>query len=147
MKDGQREKPDGILALARETADAVGRLTMQHLRLARLEMQADLRAMGVQAALLALLVALAIVGYGLAMAGLGLVIARGLHDGLALLLIGVTHLLGAGVGIVIAVARLRRIRPMNATADEVSRSLAPLGLGSDSTAAAPSAGKGLEDAR
>ncbi len=147
MKDGQRDRPDGILALARETADAVGRLTMQHLRLARLEMQADLRAMGVQAAVIALLVALAIVGYGLAMVGLGLSIARGWHDGLALLLIGVAHLLGAGVGILVAVRRLRRIRPLNATADEVSRSLAPLGLGANGGGVAPSPGSGLENAR
>jgi hypothetical protein len=139
MKEGLKEKPDGIIALARETADAIGRLTVQHLRLARLEMRADIRAMGVQAGLIAVLAALAVVGYALAMAGLALVITSGWRAGLAFLLIGGGHVSAAGVGIFIAVARLRRMRPMNATADEVNRSLAPLGLAS--MASPPEAGK------
>ncbi len=130
MKDGLKDKPDGIIALARETADALGRLTVQHLRLARLEMRADMRAMGLQAGLIAVLAALAVVGYALAMAGLALVITSGWRSGVVFLVIGGGHVLAAAVGIVIAVERLRRIRPMNTTADEVNRSLAPLGLSS-----------------
>lgn len=128
MKDGHEERPDGIIALARETVDALGKLTMQHLRLARLEMRADLRTMGSQAALIALLTAVGVVGYGLLMAGIAVALGRGWNEGLPFLLIGSGHIVAAGVGIWVAIARLRRIRPMNATADEVTRSLAPLGL-------------------
>jgi len=74
MKNGERDKPDGVIGLARETADALGQLTVQHLRLARLEIKADLRTMGLQAGLIAVLVALAIVGYGLTMAGLAVIL-------------------------------------------------------------------------
>lgn len=129
MKNGDRDKIDGVVGLARETADALGRLTVQHLRLARLEIKADLRAMGLQAGLIAVLAALATVGYGLTMAGLAIILDGGSKGGVPLLVIGVVHVVGGCVGILIAVARLRRMRPMNATADEVNQSLAPLGIG------------------
>jgi len=134
MRNAERDKVDGVVGLARETADALGRLTVQHLRLARLEIKADLRAMGSQAGLIAVLAGLGIVGYGLTMAGLALLLDGGLQGGIPLLIIGSVHVVGAGAGILMALARLRRLRLMNATADEVNQSLAPLGIG---TAAKP----------
>jgi hypothetical protein len=134
MRNGERDKPEGVVGLARETADALGRLTVQHLRLARLEIKADLRAMGLQAGLIAVLAGLGTVGYGLTMAGLALFLDGGSKGGIPLLIIGGVHVLGAGAGILIVLARLRRLRLMNATTDEVNQSLAPLGIG---TAAKP----------
>jgi hypothetical protein len=134
MRNAERDKVDGVVGLARETADALGRLTVQHLRLARLEIKADLRAMGSQAGLIAVLAGLGIVGYGLTMAGLALLLDGGLQGGIPLLIIGSVHVVGAGAGILMALARLRRLRLMNATADEVNQSLVPLGIG---TAANP----------
>ena len=128
MRNGERDKADGVIGLARETADALGQLTVQHLRLARLEIKADLRTMGLQAGLIAVLVALAIVGYGLTMAGLAVILGGGWAGGIHLLIIGICHVAAAGLGIVIVLLRLRRLRLMNATADEVNRSLEPLGL-------------------
>jgi hypothetical protein len=138
MKNGERDKTEGVIGLARETADALGQLTVQHLRLARLEIKADLRTMGLQAGLIAVLVALAIVGYGLTMAGLAVILDGGSTGGIPLLIIGIVHVLAAGIGILIAVVRLRRMRLMNTTAAEVNQSLAPLGLG---TATKPTAGQ------
>ena len=129
MRNGERDKPEGVVGLARETADALGRLTVQHLRLARLEIKADLRAMGLQAGVIAVLAALATVGYGLAMAGLAIFLDGASKGGIPLFIIGLVHLVAAGVGIVVAVLRLRRVRLMNATADEVNQSLTPLGIG------------------
>ena len=138
MKNGERDKAEGVIGLARETADALGQLTVQHLRLARLEIKAVLRTMGLQAGLIAVLVALAIVGYGLTMAGLAVILDGGSTGGIPLLIIGMVHVVAAGVGILIAVVRLRRMRLMNTTATEVNQSLAPLGLG---TATKPTAGQ------
>jgi hypothetical protein len=138
MKNGERDRTEGVIGLARETADALGQLTVQHLRLARLEIKADLRTMGLQAGLIAVLVALAIVGYGLTMAGLAVILDGGSTGGIPLLIIGIVHVVAAGVGILIAVVRLRRMRLMNTTAAEVNQSLAPLGLG---TATKPTAGQ------
>jgi len=129
MKNGERAKVDGVVELARETADALGRLTVQHLRLARLEIKADLRTMGLHAGIIAVLAGLATVGYGLAIAGLALVLDGGARGGVPLLVIGTLHAVGACIGIVVAVLRLRRLRLMNSTADEVHQSLAPLGIG------------------
>ena len=129
MRNGERDKTDGVVGLARETADALGQLTVQHLRLARLEIKADLRTMGLQAGLIAVLVALAIVGYGLTMAGLAVILGGGSAGGVPLLIIGIVHVVAAGMGLLIVVLRLRRLRLMNATADEVNQSLAPLGIG------------------
>jgi hypothetical protein len=120
------DKADGVLGQARETADALGRLTAQHFRLARLEIKADLRAMGLQAGLIALLTAIAVVGYGLVMAGVAFILGGGAGGGIPLVIIGVAHVVAAGVGILIARVRLRRVRLMNTTAGEMNRSLAPL---------------------
>ena len=133
MRNGERDKADGVVGLARETADALGQLTVQHLRLARLEIKADLRTMGLRAGLIAVLAALATVGYGLTMAGLAIILDGGSKGGIPLLAIGIVHVVGAGVGILVVVYRLRRLRLMNATADEVNQSLAPLGLGTTSS--------------
>ena len=130
----ESDKADGVFGLVRETADALGQLTIQHLRLARLEIKADLRAMGLRAGLMALLTAIAVVGYGLAMAGLAFVLGGGTAAGFPLLIIGIAHVVAAGIGIVIAGLQFRRVRLMNTTAGELNLSLAPLGVG---TASAP----------
>jgi hypothetical protein len=138
MRNGERDRSDGLVGLARETADALGLLMVQHVRLARLEIKADLRAMGRQAALMAGLVALVIVGYGLTMAGIAILLDGGKSGGLPLLVIGVVHMAVAGLGILIAALRLRRVRLMDTSADEMNQSLAPLGLGA---ATKPESGK------
>ena len=128
MKQGDSGKPDGVIALARETADALGRLTVEHLRLVRLEMKADLQAMTRRAAVLASLGTLLIVGYGLGMAGLAILLGEGVSAGSALLIIGGTHFLVAGVAIIISLLRLRRMRLLASSAGEMNQTLMPLGL-------------------
>jgi hypothetical protein len=141
MRNGEREKMDGVIGLMRETADALGRLTVQHLRLARLEIKADLRAMGLQAGLIAVLFALGIVGYGLTMAGLAAFLGNSTAVGIPLLLIGIAHVVAAGIGILVAIARLRRMRLMNVTADQVNQSLVPLGIGTATKPASDQTGE------
>lgn len=132
MKDGART--EGVIGLMRETADALGRLTVEHLRLARLEIKSDLRTMGRQAGAIAVLVALAVVGYALAMAGLALLLGGSTATGGPLLIIGVAHLLTAMVAIAVVRARMRRVRLMDTTANEMSQTLE---LGISQTSARP----------
>jgi len=129
MKNKGNERADGVLGLAQETMDAFRQLIVQHLKLARLEIKADLRAMGIQAGLIALLAAVAVVGYGLVMAGLAFILAGGTTGGTPLILIGVAHMVAAGVGIHFATIRMRRVRLMNTTAGEVSRNFESLEVG------------------
>jgi len=136
MRNGDGGKADGVLALAREAADALGDLTIEHLRLARLEMKADLQAIARRTAVLMTLGTLLVVGYGLGMAGLAIVLGEGVSAGAALLLIGGSHFLVAGVAIVIALLRLRRTRLLATSAGVMSQSLSPLGLEPETTRAA-----------
>src|SRR5512138_3053603 len=129
------DKADGVLGLARETADALGRLTVQHLQLARLELKADLRAMGSSAATIIVLGAIAVVGYTLAIAGVALRLGSGPVDGLPFVVIGGAHVVAASIGIVIARVRMRRVRLLNTTAGEVNLSLAPLRVAAAPTGA------------
>jgi uncharacterized membrane protein YqjE len=123
MRDGANGKAEGVVALVQQTADALGRLTVEHLRLARLEMKSDLREMGRQVARLAVMTALAVVGYGLGMAGLALILGQRPATGVPLLIIGAAHVLIAGAAIVLAVVRLRRVRLMRSTTEEISQTL------------------------
>jgi ABC-type multidrug transport system permease subunit len=134
-----------VIGLVRETADALGRLTVQHLRLARLEMKSDLRAMGSQAVSLIILAALAMVGYGLGVAGFALLLGGNPRVGSPLLIIGAIHLVTTGIAIAVAIVRLRRVRPMNATAEEMSQTL-ELGI-TTATAKAAKAGPPDEEGR
>ncbi len=61
---------EGIATLLRGTADAMGQLLAGHLKLARLELVEDAKAMGRPAILVAICAMLAAVGYGLVMLGL-----------------------------------------------------------------------------
>ncbi len=116
MKDGVSGRADGLIGSVRETADALGRLTVEHLRLARLEMRSDLRAMGQHAAALAVLVALAVVGYGLAMAGFALLLGGSTATGVPLLIIGAAHLATAGAILAMLVAGTFRAASLAAPA-------------------------------
>jgi hypothetical protein len=121
MKDGA--KTEGVIGLMRDTADALGRLTVEHLRLAQLEIKADLRTLARQARVFGVLAAMAVIGYGLAMAGLGLLLGGSSGTGLSLLIIGVAHLVAAAVAAAIVRVRMRRVRVMNTSVVEMSQTL------------------------
>jgi hypothetical protein len=64
----------GVSELAREAALNLGHLLGQHVKVAQLELKAELHAMGRRACLIAVLATLIALGYGLAMVGLAVVI-------------------------------------------------------------------------
>ena len=64
----------GVTGLARETALSLGHLVGQHVKVARLEIAAEVRAMGRRATVVAVLAVLVAIGYALAMAGLAVAI-------------------------------------------------------------------------
>src|SRR6266404_5660082 len=67
---------DGIISLVRETADGLGRLMGDHIKLARLELLSDLKAYTRQSVLLMVMAVFLALGYALACVGLSLVLAR-----------------------------------------------------------------------
>ena len=116
----------GVSALARETALSLGHLLGQHVKVAQLELKAELHAMGRRACLIAVLATLVALGYGMAMAGLAVLIGGHSAVGLPLVIIGLVHIAGAGVGLLLSPLRAGRGRLMDSSATAMSSSLAAL---------------------
>jgi uncharacterized membrane protein YqjE len=121
------DRGDGIMRLVHRTADGVAELVAQHLKLARLELTRDLVTAARRARVIAVMALLAIVGYALTMAGVAAFLGDRHRLGVAFLSVGLAHLGVGAIGILLAVTR-RAPAPllMNATTDEVKRSLASL---------------------
>jgi hypothetical protein len=121
-----RENGDGIIALIKETADGIGHLIADHIKLARLELVADVKANARHVAVVALIVPFAFLGYALACVGLAVVLSSWLGLAGALFLVGGVHLIGGAIAVGVALGNLRRINLMRDTANEVNRSVATL---------------------
>jgi hypothetical protein len=141
----ESSKGGGVIGRVRDVADGLGTLVGQHLKLARLELVADLRVMGRRLRIIAILTALLVVGYALAMAGLAVVLGGNMAVGVPLLAIGGGHVVLCGAGILLA-SRRRETHLMDATMDQVGQSLNTIRL---ATEPALPASNGLEksDAR
>jgi len=111
--------------LARETVLSLGHLVGQHVKVARLELAAEVRAMSRRAVAVAVLSALVAIGYALAIAGLALAFGGGDELGIPLVVVGLAHVVGAGAGLVFGPLRARAARrhPMRNTAAAVDRAL------------------------
>ena len=116
----------GISGLARETALGLGHLVGQHVKVAQLELKAELHAMGRRACLIGVLATLVVLGYGLAVAGLAVLIGGHPGVGIPLVIIGLVHIAGAGIGLLLSPLRAGRGRLMDSSATAMNSSLAAL---------------------
>lgn len=132
----------GVSVLAREAALNLGHLFGQHVKVAQLELKAEMHAMGRRASMIAVFAALLALGYGLAMAGLAVVIGGHPAVGLPLVVIGLAHMAGAGVGLVLVPLRRRGSHLMDNSTAAMNSSLAAL-----DKATAPAAPSSPEKAR
>ena len=98
---------EGVTGLARETALSLGHLIGQHVKVARLELAAEMRTMGRRAVAVAVLAGLVAIGYALAMAGLAVALGGGAELGIPLVVIGLAHVVGAGAGLLLGPLRTR----------------------------------------
>jgi len=85
----------------------LGHLVGQHVRIARLEVTAELLALSRRARLVGVLAALIGVGYALAMVGLAVLIGGRLAVGAPLLITGLAHIGGAGAALLLVPLRAR----------------------------------------
>jgi hypothetical protein len=134
---------DSILALIKETADGFGRLLADHVKLARLELVADVKSYGRQVALIALIVPILFMGYTIVCLGLAALLEPLVGRAGGLFLVGGSHVVIGAVAIMVAIDRLRRAQPLSETVEEVSRSMetfapARVGNGAPASAAARS---------
>jgi len=122
---------EGVTGLARETALSLGHLVGLHVKVARLEIAAEVRAMGRRATFVAVLAALIAIGYALAIAGLAVAIGGGAEVGIPLVVAGGAHVVGAGAGLIFGAPRARpsQLQPMRNTAAAVDRALEKVHVG------------------
>jgi hypothetical protein len=116
----------GASALVREAALDLAHLLGQHVKVAQLELQMEIRSMGQRACVLGGLAALLALGYGLAMTGLAVIIGGHSATGIPLLLVGGAHVVVGGVGLAFALRRKRGTQIMNASTTAMARSLEAL---------------------
>jgi hypothetical protein len=127
--NGDNER-DGIITLVKETADGLGRLIADHIKLARTEIVADARSYGRDVGLLLAAVFGLGLGYALGCVAGALALAPLIGGPLAFAAVaGLNVVLGA-VGAAAGVRALRRTRPMAGTMAEVSRSVTALSAAS-----------------
>jgi hypothetical protein len=125
-KEHAKDDTDGIIALVRETADGFGHLIADHIKLARLELLADVKTHGRQLAVIAAIVPIVLLGYGLVCVGLAVVLSQWLGRAQAFFLVGGIHVVGGAIGIAVAAKRLSQAKPLHETAIEVDRSVTAL---------------------
>jgi fatty acid desaturase len=112
-----------LAELARDAALSLGHLISQHIKVARLEIAAEARAMGRRAIVVAVLAILIAIGYAVAIAGLGVTIGGGSAMGIPLVIIGLAHVVGAGTGLLLGPLRagLSRRSPLPNTTTAIDR--------------------------
>jgi hypothetical protein len=120
------ETERGLTTLVVRMTDGFSKLVTQHLSLARLELMDDAREMGTDVAYITAFVPFVLVGYAFLCAALSVFLATWLGWAGSLAAVGAINLVGGGLGIVRAVARLKAHRLMDDTTEELNRSVAVL---------------------
>ncbi|WP_163996979.1 phage holin family protein [Pyxidicoccus caerfyrddinensis] len=126
MQVGSEQTERGISALVGRMADGFSRLVTQHLQLARLELAEDVKATGLDVAMIAAFVPFILVGYAFVCGALAAVLSTWLGWAGALGGVGLINLAGGIGGALWAVKRLQTRRMMDDSTSELSRSMAAL---------------------
>ena len=103
----------------RAIIDALSELVAQHIKLARVELKEDARELGGQVAKIAAFVPLIVMGYALLCVALALFLRRFVPIDAAFLIVAASNLAGGGLGILLAVRRLKERKVLSGTRDEL----------------------------
>jgi hypothetical protein len=117
------DAPEGVVGLLRETADGLGQLVADHIKLARLELAADVRSYGQGVATIVIAGLVVVVGYSFAWLAIGLALARLWGAPIAFAAVAVLHLVAGVIAVSTAVKRMKGTRLMRDSANEVTRSV------------------------
>jgi hypothetical protein len=121
-----QDAPEGVVGLLRETADGLGQLIADHIKLARLEMAADVRSYSQGVAMLVVAGLVLALGYALGWLAVGLALARVCTAPIAFGGIAALHLIAGGIAVSAAIKRMKKTRLMRESAAEASRSVSAL---------------------
>jgi hypothetical protein len=118
-----RDSRSDIADRLRETVEDLVELVTAQLRLTRMELRGDARAVGGKVAKLAVFVPLLVLGYGF-LAGAGAwALATRIGLPWALAAVGALHVIAGGWGVVRVARSFREIRVLDRSHDELERSL------------------------
>ena len=136
---------DSLIALVRDTAEGLGRLIADHIKLARTELVADAKEYGREIGVLVAAGFVLAVGYALGCVAAALGLGRLIGLPLGFAAVAGLHLVAGTVAAVTAARRMRRASPLSETMTEVSRSVSalaerPLALRAARTDGAPNGG-------
>jgi hypothetical protein len=126
QRSRQSEEGDGIISLVKETADGLGRLIADHVKLARIEIVADAKTYGRDLTALVVASLVVVLGYGFAWTAGALALGRVIGAPIAFGAVALLHLVAGLVALTSAVRKMRKARLMRETASEVSRSVTAL---------------------
>ncbi len=124
--DERGDHEGGLIALVRETASGFGQLVADHIRLARLEMTADAKSYVRDGSMLLIGGFVLAVGYGMACLAAGLALSRVIGGPMAFAGLALLHLLVGAIALGAIVRRMKRVRLMQGTKEEVNRSISVL---------------------
>jgi hypothetical protein len=125
-QNGGDPERDSLIALVRETAEGLGRLVGDHIKLARTEIVADAKSYGRDLGVLGAAVFVLVLGYGLACVAAALALGRVIGAPLAFAAVAGVHLVAGGAAAFAAARAMRRTPPLLGTRTEVNRSVAAL---------------------
>jgi Putative Actinobacterial Holin-X, holin superfamily III len=121
----------------RSTVDAFADLVQRHLKLLRLELARDAKAIGTEVGKIAVLSPLLLVGYGFLCVALALFLRRFMAPDLAFLLVGVLNLAIALGGIRQAALNLSGRAVLSRSLEQLERTTGVLGSGATAQNGAP----------
>jgi uncharacterized membrane protein YqjE len=122
-ENGERHR---LAPLVKETADNLGRLVADHIKLARVELVADSRELGRKMALLLTAASFLALGYALACVALALAVAPFIGAPWAFLGVAGVHLIGGGIALAVVRRSAATTRPLHESLRELDRSAAAL---------------------
>ena len=117
---------DGIVACLKDTADGLGQLIADHVKLARVELAADARIYGREMALPVVASTLVVIGYVFGWMAAALALAHLCGATLSFALVAAFHLIVGLVGIASVLRKMRQTRLMCESGMEAARSVRAL---------------------
>jgi hypothetical protein len=123
IKDAKTDIADRL----RATAEDLVELVTAQVKLGRLELLADARALGRRLTRLAIYLPLLVLGYGFLAAALAWALAKVIGLGWALLALGALHAAVGAWGVVRATSSLREVKVLDRSREELERSIERVG--------------------
>jgi hypothetical protein len=116
----------GIVGLLRETAEGLGTLVADHIKLARLELVADVQSYSRGLATMVIAALVLMMGYAFAWFAAGVALGRMWGAPVAFLAIAAVHLVAGGIAVAWAAGKMKRTRLMHGSAAEARTSMTAL---------------------